>query len=337
MAAIYTRARSPFYWLIFKKPDGTWGRKATDVRVKSENGRQRAKSIKLRYDMEEIGRDRSGNSFRFTTWVGPFLTRHCRNEKTRTRYKNAWSRLTTYFEHLEIISPSQVTYQVGMDYPDFRQNPPPGVRLTPRAYNTALTELRVLSCIMREAVHRGFIVANPLERLGLKRRPTKIKPEITDDEAKKISVELGSMDEWMRDCWLVAMKTGWRISETAVPLSKIDLQRKTITATTKGNRTLCVGIHEDLEPLVKKAFAEKRRTLVALPKYAAKKWHQFFKRIGMPHLSFHCTRVTVITKIHRSGATMAEAMAYVGHANHAVHVLYQRLTPADVKHLGKAL
>ena len=71
--------------------------------------------------------------------------------------------------------------------------------------------------------------------------------------------------------------------------------------------------------------------------HPAKKWRQFFRRIGLPHLSFHCTRVTVATKFARSGVPISQAKAYIGHASDTVHAIYQRLTPADVAHLGAVL
>ena len=37
------------------------------------------------------------------------------------------------------------------------------------SHNTALMELSLLSRAMREAVHRGFILANPLERMGIRK------------------------------------------------------------------------------------------------------------------------------------------------------------------------
>lgn len=54
----------------------------------------------------------------------------------------------------------------------------------------------------------------------------------------------------------------------------------------------------------------------------------------MPHLCFHCTRVTVITKMARAGVPMAVAMAYVLHSSSLVHKIYQRLGIAD---LGSAV
>jgi hypothetical protein len=90
-------------------------------------------------------------------------------------------------------------------------------------------------------------------------------------------------------------------------------------------------------PLAEVAHAKKRQTLVNLPQYAAKKWHQFFRRLGLGHLSFHSTRVTVVTRLARAGHPIYQTKAYVGHASDTVHAIYQRLTPMDVRHLGADL
>jgi len=66
-------------------------------------------------------------------------------------------------------------------------------------------------------------------------------------------------------------------------------------------------------------------------------WIAVLMLLDLPHLSFHCTRVTVVTRIARKGYCMAQAKAYVGHASDTVHAIYQRLTPPDVCHLGAVL
>ena len=141
----------------------------------------------------------------------------------------------------------------------------------------------------------------------------------------------------MQDCWTVAMRQGCRLSETATPLSNIDAIRREITFVGKGGRIHTAPLHSDLLPLVRRAKRERRARLVNLPNYAAKKWHQFFRRIGLRHLSFHSTRVTVVTRLARQGHAISLTKAYVGHASDTVHAIYQRLAPADVRHLGEAL
>lgn len=336
MASYFTRKDSPFYWIRVQKPDGTWGGKSSGIRIDGDGALRKIKQSAAQDTMLEMNFDGNGGAHRFDAWVPQFLKTRYHNPKTVVRYTNAWSALATYLEHHKIIAPTQITYKLCIDYPEFRTKPPEKI-IRARSFNTALTELKVFSAIMQEAVRRGYVTANPCVKLGLKRRTARKKPEITADEQTTIETALEKQDEWMRDCWLVAMRQGCRLSETATPLRDIDTKTKTITFHTKGNRIHSAPLHADLLPLVAKAKKLKRKTLVDLPKYPAKKWHQFFKRIGLGHLSFHSTRVTVVTRLARAGHPIYQTKAYVGHASDTVHAIYQRLAPVDVQHLGAAL
>lgn len=336
MASHYRRAHSPFYWLRIQNPDGTWGGKSSGIRVDAPGAVRKVKQLEAVETMKEHERDSSGNAHRFDSWVPTFLGQKYRNGKTVTRYLNAWSAVSTYLEHKRIISPVQVTYRLCTEYPTFRTKPPKEL-MKARSWNTALTELKVFSAVLQEAVRRGYITANPCIRLGLKRTPPKQKAEITDEERIKIEAALETMPAWMADCFLVAMRQGFRLSETAVPLPNVDLTVQTVTVTGKGGKIHTAPLHADLLPLVARAKAAKRNCLVELPKYPAKLWHQFFRRIGLGHLSFHSTRVTVVTKLARSGAPSYKTKAYVGHASDTVHAVYQRLNPVDVRDLGAVL
>ena len=336
MASYYRRKRSPFFWIRVQNSDGTWGGKSSGIRIDALGALRKVKQRVAEQLMKEHQIGSTGSAHRFEAWVPCFIAEHYNNENTKVRYLNAWSALSAYLQHEKVISPLQVTYKLCTDYVPFRTNPPRSV-MRARTQNTALTELKVFSAILQEAVRRGFITANPCTRLGLKRTPPKQKPEITEEERVKIEEALEHQDPWMRDCFLVAMRQGCRISETAAPLGNIDTERMTISFNVKGGRIHTAPLHLDLMPLVKAARKVRRKTLVALPKYAPKKWHQFFRRIGLGHLSFHCTRVTVVTKLARSGAPIYQTKAYVGHASDTVHGIYQRLNSADVRHLGEVL
>src|SRR4029077_4894107 len=117
----------------------------------------------------------------------------------------------------------------------------------------------------------------------------------------KIENALKNQDNWMQQSWIVARHRGCGISETAVPLRNIDLQTKTISFRGKGDRIHTAPLHDDLVELMKEAQKHNRDRLVDLPNHAPKKWHQFFRRIGLAHISFHCTRVTVVTRLAREG------------------------------------
>ncbi|MBA3352007.1 MAG: site-specific integrase [Blastocatellia bacterium] len=336
MASFYVRPSSPFYWVRFQKPDGTWGGKSSGIRRTADGARRKIKQAVAAETMREHTFSEQTQSNRFDAWVPSFLAQKYANEKTLLRYQQGWSAISTFLSHQGVISPAQVTYQLCTQYPTFRTSPPKEL-MKARSHNTALTELKVFSAIMQEAVRRGYVPANPAMRLGLRRTPPKQKPEITAAEQTLIEDALAARDQWMRDCWLVAMRQGCRLTETAVPLREIDPKAGTITFRGKGNRMHCAPLHDDLRPLVKRAIKEKRPTLVLLPKYAAKAWFRFFRQIGLRHLCFHSTRVTVVTRLARAHHPIYETKAYVGHASDAIHAIYQRLSPPDVRHLGAAL
>ena len=205
MASYYQRKGSPYYWLRIQNPDGTWGGKSSGIRIDSPGAIRKVKQLEAGNTLLEPQFDSNGAAHRFDAWVPGFLKQRYPNAKTFTRYMNAWSALSTYLDFKKIISPAQVTYGLCTDYPMFRTNAPKDL-MRSRSWNTALTELKVFSAIMQEAVRRGFIQANPAVRLGLKRTPPKQKSEISDDEVAKIEGALKECDEWMKDCWLVAMR-----------------------------------------------------------------------------------------------------------------------------------
>jgi integrase len=66
-----------------------------------------------------------------------------------------------------------------------------------------------------------------------------------------------------------------------------------------------------------------------MPENFSKKWKVFFKKCGFANLSFHCTRVTCVTRLARAGVDLRIAMDYIGHSSTLVHRIYQRLKPAD--------
>src|SRR6266403_3865582 len=278
VASHYKRKASPYYWLRYQRPDGTWADKSSKVRTDNNGSLRKIKQVAAEHTMRELHVDRNGASNRFDVWVPAFLANQYPNPKTLARYTNAWSAISTYLDHINVISPLQITYHLCRAYPQFRTKPPLDL-MRARTFNTALTELKVFSAILQEAVRRSYINANPCLKLGYKRTPPKQQPEITDDEQRKIETSLLDQQCWMQESWLVAMRQGCRISETAAPLRNIDLQTRTISFNAKGNRIHTAPLHDDLVSLVKKAQKEKRHQLVALPKHAAKKWHQFSRRI----------------------------------------------------------
>ncbi len=283
--------------------------------------------------------DEDGSGAFLKQWVPQWIGYHYKNQFSETRCNNAWAHLSVFFASRRVKHPGEVTYAICHDYVRWRVSAKAldeGRRVA--AWNTAVMEVRVLGAIMQEALRRGMIVANPCARLGLAKIVSKEKRVIDKDEEELIFRELKqkSKPEWMAEVFLVAMRQGCRLREVMVPLERIDTEKMVITFKVKGGGLHCAPLHKDLLPLVAKARREKRKVLVPLPAQPSPRWGKFFKSIGLD-LCFHCTRVTVVTRLCEGGFSESQTMAYVGHASELVHALYRKMRPVAVAHLGDVL
>ena len=66
---------------------------------------------------------------------------------------------------------------------------------------------------------------------------------------------------------------------------------------------------------------------------ASKEWWKFFKAIGLHQkgVCFHCTRVTVISRLIRAGASENKVQKIVHHASTEIHRIYQRIGVDDLR------
>lgn len=338
MASYFLRAGSK-YFQIKKKVRGAWVTEPTRITKDTPNYLRKLKKLKAEAEVIENAGETSRHGWE---WVPEFIDKRY-GIKTIDRYTVAWSALLVWFDEVNIGGPEDVTYQLARSYPEWRTTIDPRI-MRPCKWNTALTELKVLSAIMQESVARGYIPANPCYRLGIKRRDVKKKPEITPDTQKKIEDELAkpSTPEWMRRSWAIAMSQGFRLSETAVPIANIDMTKRkglpngSIWIRGKGGNIHVAPLHKVVKEIAERTIKEGGATLVELPKSPAKEWWNFFRRLEL-EISFHSTRVSVVTRLARGGFSKAQTMAYVGHASETVHDVYTRLGAADVSRLGRSL
>jgi integrase len=85
-----------------------------------------------------------------------------------------------------------------------------------------------------------------------------------------------------------------------------------------------------LKPLLERLRAAKRRYTLEFPFQPSRRWQQFFIKVRLPHLCFHCLRVTYVNRLRRAGVPREGAMRLVNHASELVHRIYQRETVEDV-------
>lgn len=220
-----------------------------------------------------------------------------------------------------------------MDYIGWRQKPD-----VPWLYkcgkNNALQEIKILRMALFEAMARGWLDHNAASKLGIEKNRPEEKPAMTDEEITTIRQELTKEPAWMSICFEIALHQALRLRQCAFPISCIDLDRMTLTYPTdivKGKRPFSHPIDPRIVPLLQKLKARKRKKTCEIPDMPSKAFWLFFKRIGMRHLCFHCTRVTWITRAAIGNVPIQKAMRFVNHASTEIHKIYLRLVSDDLQ------
>lgn len=336
-ASVISRKRSPRYSIVYwcaeqqKRIFET-----TPFLVSDPNGRRKALLLANEKGKLAAADKETGGSDRWENWVEGFLNdRYRGRDRTLPRYIYGWSQWHAFLCETKTRVPRALDYHTVLKFIEWRSSqvkPASGKRVSK---NTALCDVKVMSVIMREAMRRGYAETNHCEKLGIQKDPARQKPEMKDTEIATIRAALKSRPEWMQTAFEIALLQGCRLSETSLPLEMVDLSRMTITFAAKGRgggekHVFTTMLHQNLVPLMKELKRRGARVTCTLPQMAAKEFHMFFREVDMPHLCFHCTRVTVITRMARAGVPMSQAMSFVGHASETVHRIYQRLAAADL-------
>ena len=353
--SVYPRKDSPCWWIAYVDPVSLQRRaKSSGCRRDDPLGYKRALDQARKLGEDGRAAKSVGGSAHWDKWVEAWLRTKFAEQNHANTLKaelHHWSWVRAFLSERKIASPIGVTYQLGLDWMEWRLKHK--TRAGKGGHNNALGELRLFGRVMREAVRRSFIVANPLERMGIKSHKAAEKPEMTAAEIVAIRAALAEKEghlpmgeRWMTVSFEIALHQGCRSAETSLPLSDIDEIRGTITFRQKGDRVFTTRLHDGLRPLVAELRAAGLKRTCDRPRMANKEWHWFFKgrtdkghasKGVAPRLCFHCTRVTVITRLARAGVPISQAMAYVGHADEEIHRIYQRLAAPDLQAATQAL
>ncbi|HEX4000991.1 MAG TPA: tyrosine-type recombinase/integrase [Pirellulales bacterium] len=333
MASIYKRETSPFWWIQFIDADGERRNKSTELRADDPAQTVKARALRAQLEAKELNRSAgqiTGGGW--DTWVPQYLERHCQSPRTLERYTGTWSWLAFWLQEKHYHSPRVITYRNALEYIDWRTNYKKKTGKT-AGRNTAIMELKLLAMIMGEAVRLGHADANPLVSLKLRRDKAAKKPELTDKEIRIIRKALKSEPEWMRIAFDIALHTGCRLRETRLPLNCIDFAENKITfPSPKGgeDRAFSVPMPSALRPLFERVRKSRKTFTVEFPFQPSRRWQQFFIKIGLPHLCFHCLRVTYVNRLRRAGVPREAAMRLVNHSSELIHQIYQRERVEDV-------
>jgi integrase len=322
---LYRRARSPFWWIEYTDLAGKRRQESTKFRY--EVAVESRKAHDLRRELAARESERFGRGEVWDAWVPRFLEQRY-SGFTLGRYKNSWKNLSAFLRTRDIVIPRQLTRMHVREFVDWRQQRHTELGVYEVCKNTALTEIKLLRILMGEAVACGFAPSNPCLRLDIKKDPSPKKPRITEAEHQKILRALKNEPEWMQISYAIAWQQGCRFSETCLPLKDVDLRRGVIGFRTKGEKDSIAEfpLSPNLRPLFQKLIKSGRKMTYEMPAMPGKAWWQFFKRIKLPHLCFHCTRVTFITRCYESGIPRDSVMRLVGHSSTAAHEIYPRLS-----------
>jgi hypothetical protein len=333
IASIYRKRRSPYWFIQFTDAHGKRRNKSTGLRADSPADTVKARALRAQLESKELSRtagEASGGGW--DSWVPKYLERHSRSPRTLERYKGRWQWLAFWLQEKHIHSPRSLTYRKALDYLEGRTSYKKKTGKT-AGRNTAIGELKLLAMIMGEALRLEHADSNPLVRLNLKQDKPKRKPELTDEEIRLIRKALKGEPEWMRISFNIALHTGCRLRETRIPLSCIDFGEGKITfPSPKGgeDRAFSVPMPSALRPLFERLRRAKRSSTVEFPFQPSRCWMRFFTNIRMPHLCFHCLRVTYVNRLRRAGVPREAAMRLVNHSSELVHQIYQRERVEDV-------
>jgi integrase len=324
MACLYKRDGSKFWWVEYLDVSGKRRQKSTKLRhdVTSES----RKAQEFRSELAQAEKFTFNQGEMWEAWV-PRLLEQRYAGFTLGRYRNSWKNLSAFLRSHQIHIPRQLSRQQVRNFVAWRQERHTDLGVYEVSKNTALTEIKLLRILMGEAVISGFCTINPCAKLDIRKDPSPKKPRITDAEHAAILRELQKEPEWMRISYEIAWEQGCRFSETCLPLTDVDLKKNTIRFRTKGRKEENdqFPLSPNLRPLFKRLIKEGRSRTFEMPKMPGKAWWLFFKRIKMPHLCFHCTRVTFITRCYEQGVPREMVMRLAGHSSTAAHEIYPRL------------
>jgi integrase len=331
MASLYTRPNSPFWFLKRKLPGGKWVGASTGLRAESEVETAKAEILRAEASLSETLEDGSTESKKDKGWgwVEGWLRLHCKTAATLESYLCSWRHISHWLTLENLNHPSQIKFAHGQEFISWRMGRKSRHRVCGK--NNALKDVKAFKMVLTQSARMGMVPANPIGRIGITKDKPRRKTEITDAQFQAALKLLEIEPEWMQLSFYIAMHTGCRLKDTALPFENIDFERNTITfGKPKGGeeraftRPLPPALVSILKPL------RKRRVTHEVPAHASRSFSRFFKRAGADGVTFHCLRVSYVTRLHRAGVPLSAAMRLVNHSSDVVHEVYNRLGVDDV-------
>ena len=353
MAFLYKRSRSPYWWVRWVSAHGEKKQESTGFRHGIPAETRKAREVCAKKELLEVSAPRCGDSS-WSTWVPAFLdAKYSNAPATKTRMVGGWSTVAMYLKEVGVHTPAALKREHCLGFIPWRRSAGhmnrKGGLGKPVSHNTALLELRVLSVVMTEAVHRGIVQSSPTWKLGVRKNPPKEKGELTEHHVQVIREEIARVKEndptlghFFDVSFEIAMAQGWRLHETYLDLEQVNLESLTVYRVQKGGRSIASPLNPALVPLFKQLRSERRLHTYEQPKIPSLEWFKLFHRLrekdpSFARVSFHSTRVTVVSKLLNAGVGQPSVMKMVGHASATINRLYHRLPSSEAAQIFRVL
>jgi integrase len=332
--------KSPYLYCQFARKPGE-KKKYIRTPIRKDDPNIKAKMASFRAELEAKMEQPPDETDRTTAWewVASFLKIRYHNRPGTLRvYRAQWKWLARYAYEHDLRTPIAWSREHCFAFVTWRIEKVKQKSGRNVSVNTAIGELKLLAILMDEACNRRLILENPARKLGLERESPALKPAMTDDEIRKIDEALRAEPEWMSRAFAIALNTGLRFSETRLHRRQVLWDRNRIDIDKpKGGRGRAFGIeiYDSIKPMIRAWLDSSDSYFWTVGNMEAGItgliWHKFFRKIELPHLCFHCTRTTFITRGAESGVPEGLMMKLVNHASVEVHRIYQRLSPGGAQ------
>jgi len=341
MASLIKKPRSPYWWINWINPNvGARQRFSTKLRCDNPAHTKKAKKLLLDFQTKELGNSTNRGKDQWHFWVPSWLqTRYSSNDRHYANVTIHWQHLEEYLSERKIKRPADLTRQHCFDFVTWKKERNPGINI-----NSTLIYLGRLRTIMTEAVRRDYCTSNPVSNLGIKKKSTKPRPEMTDTEIETIRNYLipenyhrkGTSKEILHSLRVsleFALHQGCRLSETQLDVvHDIDIENRVIRFHAKGDQYYETVHNAKLIHLIDELRSSGRiMSYDYNPRALSYKWVKVFKELDLSHLCFHCTRITAISKLERAGAPETVVMKLVNHASHTIHRVYRRHLKSELQ------
>jgi integrase len=333
MASLKPSKKTPNWVLSYRDlATGEWKTKTLQLRRDSKTDTRKAEAIARRATADER-RSKPMLGGQYAQWVDDYIDYRYTNENTRRRSSYYWSRLWDFLKEKKITHPQKFRYEHVQSYLTYRKSQ--GV-----CHNTARQELKFLSTLMDEAVKREYAFNNPLAGTRIPREPSKVKPDLSAADLRKIRSNFADRPEWMQIVLEICAHTGCRFNEAALLRSDVDFRRDLIHfRDSKKNplhprKNFSIPIPEGLKPFLQKLFKKQEFTVPPLSREQNRLFNKALSQVVKGATS-HCLRVAFITRCHRKGLSESVSMKMVNHSNQLVHKIYSRLNVDDVRKAAK--